>query len=349
MLYAQDSQPGKRAKFEPPSGQTLLIIGQDLGAIGGFPKPNDDGYADHLPQKPGGVTTYLSLPLLRGMTERVNMFSGDLHAQGILDNPVYKNTVLAIGLHMVGEEKNIAEGTHDDRIKTLAQWIKKTQRPVFLRIGYEFDGTWNKYQPEPYKKAWRRIADQFRTEGVTNCAFVWQACASPYSGNKDKNLRDWYPGDDYVDWFGYSWFLSGSGQIKLTDKVLDLARECGKPVMVCESAPQGYDIARLTKGELSKGKNRKPKTPDEIWSEWFVPFFGYIDKHRDAIRVVAYINVNWDAQLMWGPPYMQGYWGDSRVQANPEIQKKWQETMSDKRWLHASPDLFAKLGLPASP
>ena len=334
-----------RALFEPPENKKLIIIGQDLGAIGGFPKPNNDGYSDHFDRKPGGVTTYLSLPELRGMTSKVNLWAGDLWAQGIIDNPVYARSVLAIGLHMVDQEKAIAAGKQDAAIEKLARWIKSARRPVLLRIGYEFDGSWNHYEPTAYKEAFRRIVGIFRRLEVTNCAFVWQSCTSLYSGYQKKDIADWYPGDDVVDWAGYSWFLNAVKQVELTDRLLAFARSHGKPVMVCESAPQGYDLAKLTKRSLSNGKDPQPKTPDKIWAEWYAPFFAYIAKNADVIKIVAYINVDWDSQLMWGWPYRQGYWGDSRVQANSDIKARWQETISKPEWLHASPTLFHDLGV----
>lgn len=343
MLLFLSSGHAQRALFEPPKDRQLLIIGQDLGSIGGFPAPHNDGYSDHIKIKPGGITTYLSLPALRGMTSSVNLFAGDLHAQAIVDNPFYKDSVLAIGLHFVDQEKKIAAGEQDDRIKVLAEWVKSVRRPVFLRIGYEFDGSWNHYEPEAYKKSFQRIVKIFRELKVTNCAMVWQSCTSPANGNKKKNILDWYPGDEFVDWMGYSWFLTSKEQVDLTDKLLALARERGKPVMVCEAAPQGYDLARLTKRSIYKGKDPRDKTAEQIWNEWYKPWFAYLDKNKDVVRVVAYINANWDAQWFWGWPYISGYWGDSRVEANDEIRKKWLEAISAEKWLKASPALFQEL------
>ena len=339
------------ARFEPPAGKRLLVIGQDLGAIGGFAAPNNAGYVDQLGSVPGGVTTYLALPELRGLEMTANFGSGDLSAQSIIDNPVYAHSALVIGLYLVNQEKRIATGELDDSLKRLARWIKASRRPVFLRIGYEFDGSWNHYDPAFYRRAFQHIVALFREEQVTNCAAVWQGCASPFNGNRQA-IAQWYPGDDCVDWVGYSWFLSGSNQVELADELVHFARVHQKPVMVCESAPQGYDIARLTRRkptitltEAITGRDIRSKTPEQIWNEWYVPYFDYLEKNRDVIKVIAYINVNWNAQLMWGFPYRRGYWGDSRVAANPVIRQKWLEMISQKSWLQASPTLFRDLGM----
>ena len=355
-LFATLPMPGNaqpHALFEPPPGKRLLIVGQDLGAIGGFKPPNNQGYVDCMGTVPSGVTTYLSLPALRGMETQINTGTGDVCAQSIVENPRYAHSVLAIGLYFVDQEKQVAEGALDAPLQRLARWIKRSNRPIFLRIGYEFDGSWNHYDPVHYKEAFRHIVTLLRQEQVTNCATVWQGAASPVNGQHG-DIALWYPGDDCVDWVGYSWFLSSPRQIELTDKLVQFAREHQKPVMVCESAPQGYDLARLTQRKITvplpdalTGRDKKPKTPEQIWSEWYVPFFDYLEKNRDVIKVVAYINVNWDAQLMWGFPYRQGYWGDSRVQANPVIRQKWLETVSGDSWLQSSPTIFKALGFPA--
>ena len=349
MLVEIDGAAQERAKFEPPAGRQLLIIGQDLGAIGGFAAPDNAGYVDHLDLKPGGVTAYTSLPYLQGLDQQVNYGSGDICAQHILDNPIYADSVLAIGLYLVGQEKSIAGGEQDEKIRSLAKWIKKTHRPVFLRIGFEFDGSWNHYDPTSYKPMFRRIVSIFSEMHVDNCATVWQASASPANGNNNKAINDWYPGDEFVDWIGFSCFLTGPRQFHLTDKVLAFARAHHKPLMVCESTPEGYDNLNLTKrntgaGDGKPGENSKPKTPEEIWNEWYAPFFDYIEKNKDTIKVVAYINVNWDVQSLWAPPYRQGYWGDTRVEVNPVIKAKWIQMISQSKWMLASPSLFSDLG-----
>ena len=329
-----------RAKFEPPDGKQLLIIGQDLGAIGGFDPPCNDGYSDHMDQKPGGVTTYTSIGQLEGLDDPTGSGESASCGRQILDNPIYSNSVLAIGLYMVDSDKAMAAGQMDDQISSLARWIRHAHRPVFLRIGYEFDGKWNHYDPTAYKGAYQRIVKILKEEQVTNCATVWQSA----DYNPTENLNDWYPGDDCVDWVGYSWFQSSSGKLKLTDKLLDFARAHHKPVMVCESTPQGYDVVNLTYRDVNTGKNSRPKTPEQIWNEWFVPYFTYLEKNKDVIKVVAYINCNWDAEAMWGPPYKMGYWGDTRVEVNPFIKGKWTEQISQPKWMMSSPTLFSDLG-----
>lgn len=343
-----------KGKFSPPYGKMLFIAGQDLGAIGGFKEaPNNDGYSDHFDKKPGGVTFYTNLPALMGMEGQISWGAGDVCGQCIVENPVYKNSALAIGLYVVDHLKDIAQGNYAQEVTDLGKWIKSTNRPVYLRFGYEFDGAWNHYDPKEFQEAFRYVSNLFKKLGVDNCAMVWHSGASPVDDKIEgfhEDISTWYPGDEYVDYVGYSWFLPSQDQVDLTDEVVNFARAHKKPVMVCESSPQGYDLVRLTRRNFGAvydgpaGENLQKKTSEEIWNEWYVPFFNYIEKNKDIIQAVAYIDCNWDVQQMWGPPYKDGYWGDARVEANDFIKKKWLETVVDnKRYLHSSPELFKLL------
>lgn len=328
MTHASAQPPRIDAKFLPPDGKILFIIGQDLDAVGGV-DDHHEGYADAVDLIPGGVTTYTNVGL-DGLTTLANWGSGDVSAQMLMDSPVWAHSALVIGFYMANNlEYAVASGSQDAQIDALGAWIKAQDRPVYLRIGYEFDGEWNRYDPEPYIAAWRRIVDRLNASGVTNVATVWQSAThhTPRYGGHD--WIAWYPGDEYVDWFGLSYF---EPHRDILNAFLRLAREHGKPVMIAESTPRGADI-----GEL--------KRPDLLWNAWFAPYFSFIHQNSDVIRAVAYINVDWASQPMWA----HDNWGDSRVQANANILDSWLAEMSQETWLHASPNLFALLSYPTAP
>ncbi|MCL6294190.1 hypothetical protein [Jejuia spongiicola] len=143
-------------KFEPEDGKCLVFIGQDLEATGGFDDYNN-GYTDYF-DIPAGVTTYTNLSPnntsyghynkgLDGLKTKANWGAGDSWANLYLQDSTYQNSAIAIGLSFVNHEKNVSKGKLDYLIKDLADWIKSTKRPIFLRIGYEFDGwDWNHYK-----------------------------------------------------------------------------------------------------------------------------------------------------------------------------------------------------------
>ena len=70
--------------------------------------------------------------------------------------------------------------------------------------------------------------------------------------------------------------------------------------------------------------------------------FALAAERSDVIRAVAYINAEWNAQQMWGSG-ANGYWGDSRVEANALVQGRWLAEIRKELWLHGGPDLFSLL------
>lgn len=313
--FSQSSAHFGGPKFAPEDGQRLLIMGQDLGAVGGLPSHND-GYVNYVDHVPAGITTYTSLNTLGGLINLENWGSGDVHAQAYLEDETFDNSSIAIGLYMVNQLDNIIAGNYDSKINQLGNWIKDSTRPVFLRIGYEFDGPWNSYNSTKFKEAWVHIVDQFDDLEVRNVAYVWQS-----AGINTANIDRWYPGDEYVNWLGYSHFDGqNSGQ-----SIRTFANQHDKPIMIAEATPR---------------RDLKIGDGQAHWDAWFDPMFESI--HNDSrIKALAYINVNWDAQPQWSG---QG-WGDSRVQVNETIFQNWMNEVSNEDWIMASDTLFDLLQL----
>ena len=315
-------------KFTPPPGKTLFIIGQDNDTI--------DEYMRAIPSpEPGGVTSYTSLKNLQGLGNATDYGAGTIHLAALAAQ--HPNSVISLGLSVVDYLDEINNGQADENIDSLLDHLAAYDRPVFLRFGYEFDGTWNRYEPEPYKQAWIIIHNRIQEKGIDNIAMVWQSatyCLGTYWGEP---IESWYPGDEYVDWIGFSYFIQQECDLEPIEELVAFAREHNKPVISAESAPQRYETGNLTFSIT--GNKFEERTAEQIWEEWYVPFFTYIDDNRDIIRVVAYINTYWDSQPMWGPPYPNGYWGDSRVQANTLILERWQAELAQDKWLFGNKDL----------
>ncbi len=375
-LHSEAKVSSHDTKFAPADGDIIMIIGQDLGSVRDYSK------SDCCPV-PGGVTTYIGL---------YNIFSeGHKYGgMGIDDkgNPLdyyadwgggisslysliqeYPSSAIAIGLSMTenqhpGGLSDLIAGKFDGEIKHLAQLMKTHNNPVYLRIGYEFDGMWNAGygNHKNYIGAYRRVTDIVRAEGADNVSFVWQSSTSPTDDSiegRRENIRDWYPGDEYVDWMAISWFLAPdyigeksnfpSTQNGLADEMLVFAREKNKAVMVAESAPVSYDLKQGYKANHSPVWDGKPhqekqeKSGKQIWDEWFKAYFNYIYENSDVIKATAYINANWDVQGMWSGNYESGYWGDSRVEENAYILSKWNEEIGQNKWIHSSENIHQKL------
>ncbi|QIA63467.1 hypothetical protein GT360_08025 [Vibrio astriarenae] len=284
-----------------------LFVGQDLGSVGGLEEYNQ-GYVDYF-GVPAGVTIYTSLESLEGLTSKVNYGAGDSHADLYLTSSSFDDVDIAMGLNLVNQLDKVNSGQLDQNLAALSDWIKRSNRKVYLRIGYEYEGAWNGYEPEAYKQAYRHIVSTLEKAQTSNVEYVWQS--SGYEEDRDNLLR-YYPGDGYVDWMSYSYFNHDPKEAG--KETLQLAREKNKPVMIAEVTPRGADLL-LDDGE-------------ELWKTWFVPFLAHIKDNQDSIKIVAYINALWDEQPMWEG---QG-WGDSRLQANLYLATKWRRTLKREGW-----------------
>lgn len=355
----------------PSAGKVMFMLGQDSGTLSDFKTDVLD--TDPNFPEPDGVTLYTNLAgsPLAGLYQPVDFGVGRTYFPETLAE---YDGALAVGLYLVDCSltplKAIA-GSPDiapDVVQRyqawtdeLIGWLRDTRREVYLRIGYEFDGEWNCYQPAEYKAAFGYIADRIDALGAGNVATVWQSAAwpvatpAPYDPTADGHWDLWYPGDDAVDWVGTSTFYGESyddyqlaclpeddlvaSPRAVQDDVLDFARARNKPVMIAEAAPQGYDLGELTAGCIfASGQpwaNLAPVSVDEIWDGWFAEFFGYIEANRDVIRAVSYINTDWDSQSNWqctAERCPNGYWGDSRLQANAEILARVKTTLRERTW-----------------
>ena len=258
----------------------------------------------------------------------------------------------------------------NDALRRMVVWFRNENRPVYLRIGYEFDGPWNCHNREFYKAAFIRIKDIINEENATNVATVWQAATYPDNGdaafgfdpfpsggNPDqtplKHYESWYPvrdngADDVVDWVGLSYFAgdnylqyqwSCQDQSKpwtvpegspreLQDALVQIARERGKPAMIAESAPQGMDLLNKNWSCVASRQDHLAGhsfgSGQEIWDAFFVDFFRWIEANRDQVRLVSYINTDWQGQQRWfcadaADSCPAGYWGRTSVQDEPVV------------------------------
>ena len=115
--------------------------------------------------------------------------------------------------------------------------------------------------------------------------------------------------------------------------------------MIAESAPQGLRTGGLTRSPIQRNEATRI-TAQQAWAGWYEPFFDFVDRNRDVIRAVAYINTHWEAQPMWRckegvqagrPGCDNGNWGDSRVQANAYIRARWLEQVTDaSKWVQGA-------------
>ncbi|GAB4177289.1 MAG: hypothetical protein Kow00108_12790 [Calditrichia bacterium] len=207
-------------------------------------------------------------------------------------------------------EHLVALGMMDDEIERLITGLKQFAGPVFLRIGYEFNGLrWNGYLPESYKAAFRRIVNRLREENL-EVATVWN-----FAVEGESNYMDYYPGDDVVDWWSINIFEADQISNPISIAFIDSARQHNKPVMIGEATPRYI-------GSINNS---------DSWNLWFDPFFQYIYS-VPHIKGFCYINWDWSRTTLWPD------WGDARLEI-PEAQyvlNLYQAELNETGFLHAS-------------
>jgi hypothetical protein len=255
---------------------------------------------------------YTSIQRLEGLTRPEQQGGAVQDATHLLE--AYPHAVLQIGLYLVGTLDGIVEGKFDDNIDRLGDWLKAAKRPIFLRVGYEFDYPENQYVPEVYIR-FRHLRGRIERRGAANVAYVWHS----YAASNSKNVAAWYPGDEQVDWVAVSYFSPKQPHL---DTVAQFARLRGKPLMIAEATPRGTGT---TKGRAS-------------WDAWFVPCFRYLEQYD--VKAFCYIDRNWEDH----PRFKDKGWGDTRIHADPFVKENWLKVIANKRFLKGSDKLFGQLG-----
>lgn len=279
VLFAQKNL------FLPLADKVLIFIGQDNKTI--------ERYIKEVGHRPDGFMLYTSIQRIDGLFAPAPDYgSGIGYADGLMAK--YPKASLQLGLYMVDALKDVSEGVYDDNIERMANWFKTKNVPIYLRIGYEFDGPHNHYDSSDYRQAYRYLVDYFRRVGVKNVAYVWHS----YGFKREEPMLNWYPGDEYVDWVGISCFALPNFYI---ESIVEFARRHKRPVMIAEGTPRGSGV---NYGRLS-------------WEYWFKIMFRVVEKYE--IKAISYINSNWEAQSMWSG---QG-WGDARIEANDFVKENW--------------------------
>ncbi len=400
VAYAATADKGLTARNLPEDGKVLFIMGQDSETLTAYKASVLDN--DTEMPFPGGVTLYTNITfdigpgVLAGLEEDADWGGGITNFKQTLEQ--FPDAALAVGLALSDEDhgcnnlplRSIAADKDDEEIQDavpkyhaavdrMIEHFKALERPVYLRIAYEFDGLWNCYQVKPFKQAFRYIKSRIDALGADNIATVWQSAAYPnnpsdqspiYDASKEGHLDEWYPGDDVVDWVGLSafygttydqyqwscddlnpqWFTASVSPRALQDRIVAFAREHKKPAMISEAAPQAFRIDEPPSASCIFKNDSVQITSAQLWDVWYSDFFGFIHENRDIVRAVAYINTDWQSQDMWqcednalagGDNCPKAYWGDSRIQGNPLVLSRFKAEILNN-------DIYVQPGRPAS-
>jgi hypothetical protein len=139
----------------------------------------------------------------------------------------------------------ILNGDMDKRLDAFAKGAAKYDGPVFLSFGHEMntdEHVWSR-KAQLYVRAYRYVHDRI-SRYAPNVTWVW----NPAIDNNTADIERYYPGDQYVDWAGISFFHhtgdSIDGLVEVIDKTVAVLKKHGKPLMISRFGSSAGDMER---------------------------------------------------------------------------------------------------------
>ncbi|MDX6743527.1 glycoside hydrolase family 26 protein [Actinocorallia sp. A-T 12471] len=239
-----------------------------------------------------------------------------------------------------GTLKDFVDGKYDADIEAYAAEVKASNIPLAYSWGHEMNGWWYPWgycsksgeftgtgtkkdpedigdackgeskenTPEDFVAAWRHIHDIFTKVGVGNVIWVWSPNTAQGEGLPP--VKEFYPGDEYVDWIGVSGYMY---KVKNEPKdepgifmdvfgplYKELRTFTEKPVVIAETGStatrrKAADVHRLLKGSV-----RFPDILGYVWFEVKKVEFGNETDFRVAARPDAVKRYRKDLASKWG-------------------------------------------------
>ncbi|QNK57914.1 DNRLRE domain-containing protein [Paenibacillus sp. PAMC21692] len=286
-------------KFEPADGKILSSAGQRPYNIAPMMMTADPD------RKPAIVTMYD--PLLN-----TNLSAPVLEAPAL-----YPGAYLQFGQSLGSEDSEldvINAGTVDEKIHALARRYKEVPANLFIRIGTEFNC--RNFTAAKYVAAYQRIWHIFEDEGVTNVAWVWTACGRPMWSE----ISAFYPGDQYVDWFGYDHWTKNKITIEPRPSYVSAAVSRSKPIMLGETGANYME------------------SNSENWADLGLKFFNELK--ASGVKAYNYINFDWETKYGVGTT-----WGKGMYTEDPAWISIYNTEMEDSIYIHRDSSYYQPIAL----
>jgi hypothetical protein len=203
------SGPAGANNLLPPNG-TYPSSGVWLGiAPGGTGKPFESGTQQQVDRE-AAIGRKLTI---------AHRFEG-----GCTFPTAHINTLVANGwIPMISWQFNeyadrVLAGDFNACIDSWARGAAAWGQPFFLRIFWEFNGTWFRYSQlstgglassVQERDLWRYVVDRMKAQGLSKASFVWAVGAGHYRNGDAMDETVAYPGNTYVDWVAADGYNAG--------------------------------------------------------------------------------------------------------------------------------------------
>lgn len=341
---AQETDTSSLALLEPADGRVYHGV-QYMTFEPGDPIAGYLSVVNDSTIQPAVRGLFFSIPGTRGPAQSLRQlatFLSDAESIGFIPE---------LSLFLVSDvatDTVIATSTqYDAVIDSIITLCKNYGKAMFLRIGGEFNGKgegWNGggYTPHHYVTMFRKITDMFAARGFRDSvATIW--CYYPAAANDfdsvDVQGALWYPGDEYVDWFGLDLFNADDFDLSMpeysrgvitrkgkSERFLAMARSKGKPVYMSETSAKGINISADAADSQAD------------WDAWFAKFWAFITAHQE-IKGFSYINANWPVGAYPG-------WGDARLQNSALVSQWYRDEMKKPKYIHLPYSATTSAGRP---
>lgn len=220
----------------------------------------------------------------------------------------------------------ILNGKWDAYIDAWADSAKAFGKPLFVSLCNEMNGDWFPWSGnfyggakggnEVFKKAWRHIVDRARARGATNIIWVFHVNNYPADSDLWNTMAAYYPGSDYVDWFGLSIYgkqFREDGNWADFRDLIDwpykeiTALDRKKPVMIAEFGVGDF-----------------PKSGDK--AKWIADAFAMIPEYP-RIKAAVYWHERWQNE--------DGTFSNLRINSSPPVLEAFRSGVSGDRWTGA--------------
>ena len=166
--------------------------------------------------------------------------------------------------------------------------------------------------------------------GVTNVATLWHASVPDLdmlTGMpilSEHPYMDFYPGDEYVDWWSISEFAIDHFRSPGSIEFYENAASRNKPVFIGESAPWmgGETIMSF----------RDPANLQESL-DWFAAYFSLFEDYPQ-IKGMNVIIIDWQ-RWNWIWPQIEGGFNNTRLDLFPDLARHYQQWLASPRFIHA--------------